>query len=153
MMKSLPILLCSSLLLLTACDIDLGPSNVKVSEQPAAGLSDTSFDQGYLQQLVEETRQAAEASLQQAYDRNNIPPRERISHAMASGRYERHGEHQLAVIDLSYSANPMRVMRVVGITEDRLLTISCISPQGAPVAFDAANGECAEAIAAHFGRQ
>ncbi|MEJ2455724.1 MAG: hypothetical protein P8103_16425 [Candidatus Thiodiazotropha sp.] len=152
MMKSLSVL-CSSLLLLAACDIDLGPSNVKVSEQPAAGLTDASFDQGYLQQLVEETRQAAEASLQQAYDRNNIPAQERTSHAKANGRYEWIGERQLAVIDLSYSANPMRVMRVVGLADDRLLTISCISPQGAPLAFDADSGECAEAIAAHFGSE
>jgi hypothetical protein len=123
---------------------------VKISEEPAEDLTQSSFDQAYLQQLVEKTRQGAEKSLQQAYERNNIPPSERHSHARASGRYEWIGKHQLAVIDLSYSANPMRVMRVAGIDEDKLLTISCISPRGAPMDIHAESGECAEAIARHF---
>ena len=139
-------------LLLAGCSIDLESSNVKVSEKPAEGLTESSFDQGFLQQLVEETRTAAERNVQQAYERNNIPPQERISHAEAQGRYEWYGEHQLAVIDLSYSANPMRVMRVVGLTGDLLVTISCISPLGAPLEFAASTGECAEALADRFGK-
>ncbi len=137
-------------LLLTGCSIDSKPANVKVSERPAEGLSESSFDQGYLQQLAEETRQAAENSLQQAYDRNHIPPEQRDSHARAEGRYEWLGERQLAVVDLSYSANPMRVTRVVGIVGERLITVSCISPEGAPVDIHAATGECVETLARQF---
>jgi hypothetical protein len=149
-MIRLSLLALSLSLLLSGCGITPTPSNVKVSEQPAQGLTESSFDQGYLQQLVEETRQAAEARLQEAYERNRVPSEERFSHAQTSGSYQLIGERQLAVIELSYSANPMRVMRVVGIDGDRLVTISCISPRGAPLDIHAESGECAEAIAKHF---
>jgi hypothetical protein len=149
-MIRLSLLLLSLNLLLGGCGLTPKPSNVKVSEQPAGGLSESSFDQGYLQQLVEETRLAAEARLQQAYERNRVPPEERFSHAQTSGRYELIGSHRLAVIDLSYSANPMRVMRVVGIDGDRLVTISCISPRGAPLEIHTESGECAESITKYF---
>jgi hypothetical protein len=139
-------------LLLSACGFVPAPSTVKISEQPTEGLTQSSFDQHYLQQLIEETRQMAEDRLIQAYERNNIPPQERYSHAEASGRYELAGSRKLAVIDLSYSANPMRVMRVVGIVENKLITLSCLSPQGAPLVFAAKEGECADAIVEHFGQ-
>ena len=149
MRKLLPAL-ATLILLLSGCDVDLGPSNVKVSEQPADGLTASSFDQGYLLELVEEVRQGAETSLQQAYERNKIPPQERISHAEAVGRYEWIGDRQLAVIELSYSANPMRVTRIVGIEQDRLISISCISPRGDQQDLHAATGECAETLRRRF---
>jgi hypothetical protein len=149
-MIRLPLLALSLSLLLGACGITPTPSNVKVSEQPAQGLTESAFDEDYLQQLVEETRLAAEARLQEAYERNRVPPAERFSHAQTSGSYELLGGRQLAVINLSYSANPMRVMRVVGIDAERLVTISCISPRGAPLDIHATSGECAEAIIKHF---
>ncbi len=138
--------------LLGGCSVDLAPSNVKVSERPAAGLTESSFDQGFLTQLAEETRQSAQLSLQQAYERNNIPPAERYSQARTEGRYEWFGERQLAVVELGYSANPMRVTRVVGVVDDRLVTVSCISPLGEPTDLRAADGECAEALRTHFSR-
>jgi len=149
-MRTLFSMLLLPLLLLTGCSVDLAPSNVKVSERPAEGLTESSFDQGYLTRLLEETRQSAEQSLQQAYARNNIPPAERLSQARTEGRYEWIGDRQLAVVELSYSANPMRVTRVVGIVGDRLVTVSCISPQGEPTDLQAAEGECAQALRSHF---
>jgi hypothetical protein len=149
-MIRLSLLLLSLSLPLGGCGLTPTPSNVKVSEQPAEGLTESSFDQDYLQKLMEETRQAAQARLQQAYERNRVPAEERFSQAQTSGRYALIGAHRLAVIDLSYSANPMRVMRVVGIERDRLVTISCISPRGAPLDIHAESGECSEAIAKHF---
>jgi hypothetical protein len=134
------------LLLLLGCGLDPNPSNVKISEVPANGLANSSFDQTYLQQLIETTRKAAEQQLIKTYERNNIPLSERISHAITSGRYEALGNRRLAVIELTYSNNPMKVTRVVGIENDRLVTISCISPQGAPVDPFAATGECAESV-------
>ncbi|MES9860190.1 MAG: hypothetical protein ABW157_07325 [Candidatus Thiodiazotropha sp. LLP2] len=137
-------------LLLAGCGFAPEPSNVKISKQSAEGITQSSFDQGYLQQLVEEYQQGAEQSLQQAYDNNNIPQQERVSHAQAKGHYEWIGERQLAVIDLIYSPNPMRVMRVVGIDGDQLVTISCISPQGIHLDINVETGDCAEAISKHF---
>jgi hypothetical protein len=134
------------LLSLFGCGLDSNPSNVKVSEIPADGLTNSSFDQGYLQQLIKTTREAAEQRLIDAYGRNNISPTERINYAMTSGRYEQRGNRRLAIIDLTYSDNPMKVTRIVGIEKDRLVTISCISPLGAPVNPFAATGECAEIV-------
>jgi hypothetical protein len=139
-------------LLLGGCGFEPNSSNVKISEQPAKGLTESSFDHHYLQQLVDETRQTAEERLVKTYERNNIPPHERFSHAEVSGRYESLGNRLLAVVDLSYSANPMRVMRVVGLAGDKLVTVSCLSPHGEPLVFEAKEGECAEAIATHFGQ-
>ena len=137
-------------LLLSGCGLPPEPSNVKISRQAADGLTQSSFDQGYLQHLVDEYQQGAEQSLQQRYDANNTPQQERLSQAQASGHYEWIGEHQLAVIELTYNPNPMRVLRVVGITRDQLVTITCISPQGAPLDIKAKTGECAEAISENF---
>ncbi|MES9832642.1 MAG: hypothetical protein ABW139_10420 [Candidatus Thiodiazotropha sp. DIVDIV] len=137
-------------LLLAGCGFSPEPSNVKISKQSAEGITQSSFDQGYLQQLVMEYQQGAEQSLQHAYDNNNIPQQERVSHAQAKGHYEWIGERQLAVIDLIYSPNPMRVMRVVGIDGDQLVTISCISPQGIHLDINVETGDCAEAISKHF---
>ena len=136
--------------LLAGCGIQPKPSTVKVKETPANGLTQNSFDQGYLQSLAEETRQGAEHSLQQAYERNKVPPAERYSHAHTSGRYEMLGKYKLAVIDLSYSANPMRVTRIVGIAQDRIVTISCISPKGEPVELRDGKSKCGQTIEDHF---
>jgi hypothetical protein len=136
--------------LLAGCSLQPTPSNVKVKQSPANGLTENSFDQGYLQNLSEQTRQAAEQSVQHAYERNNVPPGERNSHAHTSGRYELMGKHKLAIIDLSYSANPMRVTRIVGIAQDSLVTISCISPHGEPVDLRDTASECGSAVNAHF---
>jgi hypothetical protein len=134
------------LLSLSGCEIGPNPSNVKVSEVPANGLTNSSFDQAYLQQLIETTREAAEQRVIEAYDRNNIPPSGRINHAMTSGRYEQLGNRRLAIIELTYSDNPMKVIRIIGIENDRLITISCISPLGVPLSPFATTGECAESV-------
>jgi hypothetical protein len=91
-----------------------------------------------------------ENSLRQAYDRNNIPPQERSNQPLTQGRYEWIDKQQLAVIELHYSNNPMRVMRVVGIENDELISISCVSPTGTPLDIHAKTGECAESIAEQF---
>lgn len=135
---------------LHGCGYAPQPAKVKVSQVPAQGLTDASFDQGYLQQLIEETRQAAQARLDEAYERNHIAPAERTSRAVTDGRYAQRGGRPLAVIELSYSGNPMRVTRIVGIVDDRLVTVSCISPRGAPVEPFAGTGECAEGVSRHF---
>ncbi len=140
-------------LLLWGCDTRPGSDRVKVSEQPAQGLADTSFDQGYLQQLVDETREGAEARVQEAYTRNNIPPDQRISHARAEGRFEHYAKHRLAVVELSYTANPMRVLRVVGIDEDRLISISCIAPQGEVLDLFDGESDCGRGVTAYFGAE
>lgn len=132
--------------LLAGCGMQVTPSNVKIKQAPAHGLTEHAFDQGYLQNLAEETRQAADQSLLQAYERNNIPARERINHARTEGHYAWLGKRQLAVVDISYSANPMRVVRIVGIEQDRLITISCISPRGEPVDLRDEDGECGRSI-------
>jgi hypothetical protein len=138
------------LLTLFGCGFVPDNTNVKVNEAPAEGLTDASFDHGYLQQLIESTRQAAEQRLIEAYNRNRIPTAERNSHANTSGRYEQNGSHTLAIVELSYSGNPMRVTRIVGIRDDRLITISCISPRGEPIDPFAATGECAESVRKHL---
>lgn len=125
-------------------------SDVKVSDLPANGLTSTSFDQDYLQTLVRETRDTAENRLTQAYERNRIPPSERNSHAITEGRFQQFGEHRLAVIDLSYSGNSMRVTRIVGLVQDRLITVSCIAPLGKPVNFLSGEGHCAQAVQQKF---
>ncbi|MCU7850721.1 MAG: hypothetical protein KZQ80_00765 [Candidatus Thiodiazotropha sp. (ex Monitilora ramsayi)] len=145
-----PTLILPLLLILVGCDMVTSQSNVKISQVPAHGLTESAFDQGYLQALSEETRAAAEQRLVQAYERNNIPPHERFSHAETQGRYETVGNYRLAVIDLSYNASPMRVKRIVGIAQDQLITISCISPQGKPLDIHAVEGECAEAVKGNF---
>lgn len=141
-------LLC--LLSLSACDLTSSSSNVKMSEAPTEGLTESSFDQGYLSQLIEETREEAAQRLDARYESNKIPPQERISRAQTSGRFEQLGGHRLAVIDLTYSANPMRVTRIIGIQGDRLITLSCISPTGAPVDLLDEQGECGQAVKQHF---
>jgi hypothetical protein len=140
-------------LTLCGCDLAPTPSNVKVSKQTSDGLTESSFDQGFMQQLIDEVKQGAELSLKQAYDRNNIPAEERISKPQVEGRYEWIGEKQLAIIDLSYSNNPMRVMRVVGIERDEIITINCISPTGSSIKITAPEDECSETIAEHFKLQ
>ncbi len=143
--------LCFTLgLLLAGCDMAPDTSLVKVASEPAEGLTQSALDQSYLDTLVRETRTAAETRLQQAYEKNRVPPDQRFSHAVASGRYEWFGETQLAVVDLSYSANPMRVTQVVGLINDTQVTVSCISPEGAPLALNGGEGECAQVIAREF---
>jgi hypothetical protein len=137
-------------LILGACDIAPSSSNVKLSEAPAEGLTESSFDQSYLDRLIAETREEASQRLEARYESNKVPHQERISRAETSGRYEHLGDHRLAVIDLSYSANPMRVTRVVGIQQDRLITISCISPMGEPIDLLDEEGECSQAVREHF---
>jgi hypothetical protein len=137
-------------LAISGCDLVPSPSNVKVSKQSADGLSESSFDQGFLQQLQEDVKAGAELSLKQAYDRNNIPASERISKPQTHGRYEWIGGQQLAVIDLSYQNNPMRVMRVVGIEADEIITINCISPTGMPLKLTTPEDECSETISEQF---
>lgn len=144
---------CAVFLLLSplcGCDLMERASTVKVKDEPARGLTEHSFDQGYLQNLIEETRQGAEQSLQQAYERNRVPSPDRISHARTQGRYEWLGRRQLAVVDLSYSANPMRVARIVGIANDRLITLSCISPQGEPLDLFNEESDCGRAVKRYF---
>jgi hypothetical protein len=138
---------------MSGCDLSPAPSNVKISKEKSHGLSESSFDQGFMQQLIDEVEQGAGLSLQKAYDRNNIPADERINTPQVNGRYEWVGEHQLAVIDLSYSNNPMRVMRIVGIEADEIITINCISPTGIPLKITAPEDECSEAIAEQFKLQ
>ncbi|MET0066236.1 MAG: hypothetical protein ABW076_07810 [Candidatus Thiodiazotropha sp.] len=149
--RSCLILLLALTLSLWGCDRQPASDRVKVSEQPAQGLADTSFDQGYLQQLVEETRLGAEARVQEAYARNNIPPEQRISHARAEGRFEDYATHRLAVVELSYSANPMRVLRIVGIRQDRIISISCIAPSGETLDLFDLESDCGRGVATYFG--
>ncbi|MCG7873742.1 MAG: hypothetical protein JAZ11_16800 [Candidatus Thiodiazotropha lotti] len=149
-MPRIPLAILTLSLTLSGCDFVPAPSNVKVSKQPAEGLTQNSFGQGFLQQMVDEVIEGAEQSLSQAYERNNIPPAERISKPQAVGRYEWIGDRQLAVIDLSYSNNPMRVMRVVGIEADQMVSINCISPSGIPLKMTAPEDACSEAIAEAF---
>jgi hypothetical protein len=141
------------LTLLSACSSEPDYSDVKVQLSPAEGLASSSLDSYYLQRLIDETREAAEQRLVDAYERNNIPEAERYSHAKTEGRFEQLGNHRLAVIDLSYSANPMRVTRLVGIVRNQLITISCISPQGAPLVYSSGESHCAEVVGYHFARQ
>ncbi len=138
------------LLFLPACSGRPDYSDVKVQQSPADGLTSSSFDSHYLQNLLDETRGAAEQKLVQAYERNNIPEVERYSHAQAEGRYEQLDGRRLAIIDLSYSANPMRVTRIAGIVQDQLITISCISPHGEPLEFASGEGHCAEVYRYYF---
>ncbi|MBW9257876.1 MAG: hypothetical protein K1566_05325 [Candidatus Thiodiazotropha sp. (ex. Lucinisca nassula)] len=152
-MPRIPLVTLTLSLILSGCDFVPTPSNVKVSKQPADGLTQNSFGQRFLQQLVDEVVEGAELSLSQAYDRNNVPAAERISKPQAEGRYEWIGDQQLAVIDLTYSYNPMRVMRVVGIEADQMVTINCISPTGNPLKMTAPEDECSEAIAEQFNLQ
>ncbi|MEW8255265.1 MAG: hypothetical protein AB2747_12980 [Candidatus Thiodiazotropha taylori] len=149
-MRHIPLTILILSLLLSGCDFVPTPSNVKVSKQPADGLTQNSFGRSFLQQLVDEVVEGAELSLSQAYDRNNVPAAERISKPRAEGRYEWIGDQQLAVIDLSYSNNPMRVMRVVGLEADQMITINCISPAGIPLKMTAPEDECSNAIAEQF---
>jgi hypothetical protein len=100
--------------------------------------------------LQEEVKAGAELSLKKAYDRNKIPASERISKPLTQGRYEWIGKKQLAVIDLSYQNNPMRVMRVVGIEADQIITINCISPTGTPLKLTTPKDKCSEAISEQF---
>jgi hypothetical protein len=137
-------------LAMTGCELVPTPSKVKVSKQPAEGLTQSSFGQGFLEQLEEAVMQGAELSLKQAYERNNIPAVERISKPQVKGRYEWVGAHQLAVVDLSYNNNPMKVMRVVGIEADEIITINCISPTGTALGITTPQGECTDTIAKHF---
>ena len=136
--------------LLTGCDMAPDTSLVKVAQEPANGLTSSSLDESYLQALVNETRSAADARLQEAYELNRVPPNQRYSQAIASGRYEWLGERQLSIVDLNYSANPMRVMQVVGLINDRQVTVSCISPNGAPLVLSGGEGECAQVVAREF---
>ncbi len=136
--------------LLAGCGLQPLPSKVKISEVPANGITDSSFDMAYLQQLIETTRQAAQARLDEAYEDNNVPPEERPSRARTCGRYEQRGGRRLAVIELSYSGNPMRVTRIVGVEGERIVTISCISPKGAPVDPFAEQGKCAANVRRHL---
>lgn len=145
-----PFLAACLLLLLTGCAQQSTSPTVKVREAPAQGLTQHAFDQGYLQNLAEETREAAERNLVEYYERGKTPASERHSHARTSGRYELLGKHRLAVIDLSYSGNPMRVMRIVGIEQDRLITISCISPRGEPQDLRDRESECGRTVNQHF---
>ncbi len=141
------------LALLSGCSSEPDYANVKVQRSPADGLTSSTLDSHYLQRLIDETREAAEKKLMDAYERNNIPEAERNSHAKAEGRFEQFGDHRLAIIDLSYSANPMRVSRLVGIVQDELITISCISPLGAPPVYASGESHCAEVVAYHFASQ
>ncbi|MEL0583394.1 MAG: hypothetical protein AAES65_00700 [Candidatus Thiodiazotropha sp. (ex. Lucinoma kazani)] len=136
--------------LLVACSQQGSSSTVKVNKAPAQGLSEHAFDQGYLQNLVEDARKAAEKNLIQYYDRDNTPTGERVNHAQTSGRYEWLGRQQIAVVDLSYSANPIQVMRVVGIEQNSLITISCISPYGEPLDLHNMESECGRTVKLQF---
>lgn len=136
--------------LLAGCDMAPDTSLVKVAQEPAKGLTSSSLDESYLEALVNDTRSSAEARLQQAYELNRVPPKQRYSQAQTSGRYEWLGKRQLAVVDLSYSANPMRVMQVVGLINGQQVTVSCISPNGAPLELSGGEGECAQVIAREF---
>ena len=137
-------------MLLVGCGQGNSHSDIKVSELPANGLTPASFDHDYLQRLIHETRDAAENRLIQAYEKNRIPPSERNSHALTEGRFQQFGDQRLAVIDLSYSENSMRVTRIVGLVQDRLITISCISPLGKPVNFLSGESHCAQAVQQKF---
>lgn len=141
------------LALLAGCSSEPDYSDVKVQRTPTDGLTSSSLDSYYLQRLIDETREAAEQRLVDAYARNNIPEAERYSHAKTEGRFEQLGKYRLAVIDLSYSANPMRVTRLVGIVKDQLITISCISPRGAPLEYTSGESHCAEVVGYHFPPQ
>jgi hypothetical protein len=138
------------LLVLSGCGWVPSPSNVKLSEEPANGLTDSSFDMAYLRQLLDTTRETAEQRLIDTYQRNKVPPAERTSHARTSGGYKQIGNRRLAVIELRYTGNPMRVTRIVGIEGERLVTVSCISPHGEPVDPFAETGECAEGVRRHL---
>lgn len=149
-MKQLKLIYIATALLLVGCDMVPDTSLVKIDQKPAQGLTQSSMDEQYLENLVSETQTSAELRLQQAYEKNGVPPDQRFSHAQTSGRYEWLSEQQLAVIDLSYSAHRMRVTHVVGLVDDQQVTISCISPEGAPVALVGEEGECAQVIAREF---
>jgi hypothetical protein len=138
------------LLALSGCGFEPDNANIKVSDAPAEGLTDASFDQEYLQKLIGTIRQAAEQRLIEAYERNRIPAAERRSHAITSGHYEQNGSRRLAVVELSYSGNSMRVTRIVGIHDNRLISVSCISPLGEPIDPFAATGECAQSVRKHL---
>ncbi|MEJ2613038.1 MAG: hypothetical protein P8179_24035, partial [Candidatus Thiodiazotropha sp.] len=49
-----------------------------------------------------------------------------------------------------YVEIPMRVMRVVGIEADQIITINCISPTGTPLKLTTPKDKCSEAISEQF---
>jgi hypothetical protein len=149
-MKPLYPLILALVIPFSGCDRAPDTSLVKVSQVPAQGLTESSLDQSFLQSLITTTRSAAQARLDQAYEKNRVPPNQRYSHAQTDGHYEQFGQRQLAVIELSYSANPMRVTQIVGLIDDRQVTISCISPDGTPSDLLGKESECAQVIAREF---
>jgi hypothetical protein len=141
------------LALLAGCSNEPDYSDVKVQLSPADGLTSSSLDSYYLQRLIDETREGADKRLAEVYERNKIPQAERYSRAKTEGRFDQLGNHRLAIIDLSYTANPLRVTRLVGIVQDQLISISCVSPGGATVVYASGESHCAEVVRYHFPSQ
>ncbi|SCZ66453.1 hypothetical protein [Thiohalomonas denitrificans] len=120
-------------LALTGCGGSPHPPNIKVSREPAKGLSSADMDNAYLAALADWTQAAAQERLAETYERNRVPPEGRRGRAHVDARYVEAGGKRLAIVDLAYTGNPVRVARVVGLAGKELVTVSCTSPDGAPI--------------------
>ncbi len=133
-------------LLVFGCSGSNYPPHIKISREPAKGLEQADFDGAYLASLTEWTRNAAQQRLAETYERNGVPPERQTGRAHVESRYRERDGEKLAVIDLAYSGNPVRVARVVGLEGDEVVTVSCTSSTGAPIdAFDTGTA-CGQAV-------
>lgn len=137
------VLLCVAVV---SCDKSPYAPNIKVSREPAKGISATDLDDAYLETLSEWTRATAQRRLTKTYDSNKVSPERRTSRARVSSRYIQIDGKKLAVVDLGYTGNAVRVARMTGLKGGEMVTVSCTSPDGAPIRILEPQSACAEAV-------
>jgi hypothetical protein len=122
------------------------PPNVKITRRPADGLTRQAMNPAYLQSLEAWTRKAAQENLNSLYQRNEVPQRDRTGKVQVRSRYLMSEGRKLAVIYLAYTGNPVRVARVSGLKGDSLVTVSCTSPDGAPIEILDPKSDCGRTV-------
>ena len=133
-------------LAVVGCDKSPYAPNIKVSREPARGVSATDLDDAYLERLSEWTRAAAQQRLTETYDSNKVSPERRTSRARVNSRYIQIDGKKLAFVDLGYTGNAVRVARITGFKRGEMVTVSCTSPDGAPIQIIEPQSACAEAV-------
>ncbi|RDH89416.1 MAG: hypothetical protein DIZ77_15845 [endosymbiont of Seepiophila jonesi] len=138
-------------LTLIGCSVSESPDTISISEEPAGTLTESAMDQDYLQSVRQQTAEAANHRLQQAYERNNIPQQQRNGRARVSGQYIRLHSRKLALLDLSYTTGPVRVTRITGLKAPSIVSISCVSASGKAFDISDIENKCGQAVEQIFG--
>ena len=119
---------------------------VVVMEQDSQGLVEADLDSEVLQSLGEWMLDLTATKLKSAYDRKHVSYQDIKSEIALDSSYVTYKGKKLAVFELYFTSDnsPVKVTRVLGIKDKRIISIGCVSKSGKNI--DKFHGPCGEKV-------